>query len=206
MHGTPDIAKGEGLIRSHDLLTELQKDVFLAYEKLEEDRESQYLRRCVVRAIFSYIEAMIESVKVEIRSTIRMRRFTGELSEKEIQTLGSTYAVGGDLGRPMPMDDNIKRTFKLAAKVWELDFKLNTGSEDFQCFRRAKESRNKLTHPHTFYDIQITDADMYNHTVAGMWTQKEFRQLFKAQVDKLLANVPEEDRKRFYERNKEENK
>jgi hypothetical protein len=74
MPGTPRIDKG--LIRTHDLLQELRADIDIGYAKLEENRQSQYLRRCVVRAIFSYIEALIESIKVELRSNVRTGLYT----------------------------------------------------------------------------------------------------------------------------------
>lgn len=63
MPRVPRVDKGEGLIRTYDLLQALGSDIDTAYENLEEDRESQFIRRSVVRAIFSYIEAMIECVK-----------------------------------------------------------------------------------------------------------------------------------------------
>ncbi|MDP1566223.1 MAG: hypothetical protein Q8L91_08165, partial [Polaromonas sp.] len=72
MPGHPRVDKGEGLIRTHDLLEVLRADIDAAYRALEPERDSQYLRRCVVRAIFSFIEAVVECVKVELRSTVRL--------------------------------------------------------------------------------------------------------------------------------------
>ena len=72
MPGGPNIKLGEGFVRSTELLQELQGDIDHAYGALENDRDSQYLRRCVVRAIFSFIEAAIEFIKVELRSTIEL--------------------------------------------------------------------------------------------------------------------------------------
>lgn len=203
MPGAPRVDKGEGLIRTYDLLQALRSDIGTAYENLEEDRESQFLRRSVVRAIFSYIEAMLECVKVEIRSTIRTGLYTENLSQKEQETLGPLAVIGAPSGRFFPLDQNLKRTFKLAAKVWKLNFSLSTDGENFRDFLAAKKSRNKLTHPRTVYDIEVTDDDMHCHTVAGMWVQSEFQKLFDERVNSLCSGLSEEERAALASRAKE---
>ena len=144
MPGSPRIDKGEGFIRTYELLQALRGDIDQAYANLEVDRESQFLRRCVVRAIFSYIEAIAECVKVEIRSTIRAGVYSGKLTPKEQETLGSLLIVGAEPGKFLPLDQNIKRTFKLAAKVWDLSYRLSTDGEDFRDeFQRLFQERVK---------------------------------------------------------------
>ena len=138
MPGIP--GKGEGMIRSYDLIEMLQSDIDAACETLESNKQSQYLRRCVVRAVFSYVEAMVECVKVELRSTIRRGYFKGTLTTKEQETLGSIDVFGARLEKFMPLEQNIKRTFKLAAKVWGLDFRLATGGEEFRDLIAAKSA------------------------------------------------------------------
>lgn len=203
MPGVPRVDKGEGLIRTYDLLQALRSDIDTAYENLDVDRESQFLRRSVVRAIFSYIEAMIECVKVEITSTIRTGLYTGNLTQKEQDTLGPLAIIGAPSGKFLPLDQNLKRTFKLAAKVWELNFSLSTDRESFRHFLAAKKARNKLTHPRTVYDIEVTDDDMHCHTVAGMWVQSEFQKLFNERVNSLRGGLSEEERAALANRAKE---
>lgn len=195
MPGTARIDKGEGLIRTYDLLQELRKDIDTAYATLENDRQSQYLRRCVVRAVFSYIEALIECIKVELRSAVRTGTYSGKLTDRERGTLGPLPIIGGAPGQFLPLNQNIKRTFRLAAKIWELHgFRLSSGSADFQDFLAAKSARNRLTHPRSFYDIEVTDYDMRSHTIAGMWTQSEFKRLFNARIEALAECLPKDDR------------
>lgn len=201
MPGYPRIDRGEGLVRSHDLLEALRADIGAAYEALEADRSSQYLRRCVARAVFSFIEAVIECIKIELRSTIRLGRFREDLlSSREIETLGSLSVISAPPGKFLPLDQNIKRTFKLAAKVWKLNFRLNTGGEDFRYFLAAKSARNRLTHPRTYYDIEVTDDDMHCYSAAGMWVQGEFLRLFRTQLKSLSETWPEDERNRLLER------
>jgi hypothetical protein len=198
MPGHPRIDKGEGFIRSHDLLEALRADIDAAYNALEADRSSQYLRRCVVRAIFSFIEAVVECVKVELRSTVRLDYYPeASLTPKERETLCPLAVIGAQPGKFLPLDQNIKRTFKLAAKIWHLKFGLTTGGDDFRDFLSAKSARNRLTHPRTFYDIEVTDHDMHCHTIAGMWVQSEFQRLFGARVQSLSEAMSEPERQRL---------
>ncbi|EGR0469142.1 hypothetical protein FG064_19540 [Vibrio cholerae] len=189
MPGIQNFEAGEGFIRTYDLIEALRDDVHTAFEVLESDKQNQYLRRSVVRAVFSHIEALIESVKVEIRSSLRIEKTNFELSKKEKELLGSHSPVSKDKGRQLPLEQNLKSTFKLAAKVWDLDFQLNTDGEDYRGFIVAKSYRNKLTHPKTYYDVQVTDDDMHYYAVATTWVQQEFHRLFKARVDKLEAYI-----------------
>ena len=198
MPSTPRVDLGEGFIRSQDLLEELKQDIDTAYETLESEKKSQYLRRCVVRAIFSYIEAIIESVKVELRSTVRTGLYTGSLTDREKEVLGPLHIVGTEPGKFLPLDTNVKQTFRLAVKIWKLsNFKLTTGGEDFRDFSAAKNARNRLTHPRTFYDIEVNDHDMHCHTIAGMWIQAELKRLFEARIHALAEGLPEPDRAGF---------
>lgn len=198
MPGSPRIDLGEGFVRPQELLQELRLDIDAAYEALEKDLESQYLRRCVVRAIFSFIEAVIEAIKVELRSTVRIHQFSGALTDKETETLGSLHIIGPKQDKFLPLDQNIKRTFRLATKIWKLKgFKLATSGPDFQDFLSAKSARNRLTHPKTFYDIEVNDHDMHCHTIAGMWVQSEMKRLFEARIHALAEELPEQARKSF---------
>lgn len=196
MPGRPHMELGEGFVRSEELLLELRRDIDNAYAALELNRDSQSLRRCVVRAIFSFIEAAVECLKWEMRSTMRMSRLMDFLSEKDQETLGSLHIVGARNDRFLPLDQNIKRTFRVAAKIWDLkSFRLNTDGEEFQDFLRAKLARNRLTHPKTFYDIEVTDYDMHCHTVAGRWVQTELQRLIETRIHKFTESLPSDDRK-----------
>lgn len=198
MPGFPRIDKGEGLVRTHDLLATLQADIDSAYEVLEANKASQYLRRCVVRAIFSYIEAAVECIKVETRAAIRHGRYTAPLSKKEQETLVSTFLIGGPKGKFLPLEQNIKRSFRLAAKVWGLDFRLALNGQDYADFLAAKDARNKLTHPRTFYDIEVTDRDMSCHTAGMLWVRREFGRLFQTRIDSLTCGLPKEIQTRLH--------
>ena len=191
MPGVPNI--GEGLVRTHDLLEVLRSDVTKAYAELEEDRQSQFKRRCVARAVFSFIEAAVECIKVEVRSTVRRQDCEAQLSEAERETLETLALVGPRPSKFLPLDQNIKRTFKLAAKLWGLRFQLSTDGEAFRCFRAAKSARDVLAHPRRYYDVEVTDLDMYNYSVTYEWFWREFHRLFQGRVESLMDGLSSED-------------
>lgn len=191
MPGIPVI--GEGLIRTHDLLEVLGGDVSTAYADLEEDRQSQFKRRCVARAVFSFIEAAIECIKVELRSTVRMQDVQEELSKSELETLERLALIHLRSTRFLPLDQNVKRTFKLAAKLWEIDFRLSTDGESFRSFRTAKSARDALTHPKCYYDVEVTDLDMHHYSVAYEWFRHEFHRLLRSRVESIMKGLPTKD-------------
>jgi len=180
---------GEGLIRSYDLLEELNNDIIEAYKALEHDRESQYMRRCLVRCVFSYIESVVEIIKVEIRSNLKTGFCKVELTEKEKKVIGS-LSLNREGDPRIGLEDNLKRTFKLAFKIWEIDdYRLDTNGEDYQDFLRAKRARDKLTHPKTYYDTQVTDQDMSDHSIAAQWVRNSFENLFKKRIEQLNSDI-----------------
>jgi len=191
MRGVP--GSSDGLILTQKLLEALGDDVLCAYAELELNRSSQFKRRCVARAIFSYLEAAIECVKVEIRSTVRRNNIAASLTKKEKETLETLSLVKPRATKFLPLDQNLKRTFKLAAKVWQLTFRLSSDGEAFRSFLASKYARNLLMHPQEFYDIEVTDVDMHNYSTTYMWFQREFERLFRARVDSLMEELPAED-------------
>jgi hypothetical protein len=196
MPAVPDSSKNEGLVRSHELFEELQSDVFKAYELLNDDRSSQFLRRTVVRTIFSLIEGMAEIIKVELRSTLRVEGGSETLSDKELKILGGlSFVPRPEKQKFLPLEDNLKATFKLAAKIWRIDgLRLDCKGEGYRDFLIAKDARNCLTHPRKYYDIQVTDQNMHCHTVAFEWSNGEFRRIFENRGEKLVEGLPPEDR------------
>ncbi len=98
----PDTKLGAEFVRPHELFEQLKADVITAYELLDEQRDSQFLRRAAVRAIFALIEASIEIIKSELRSTLRFKTDKDQLSEKEL------IALGGLSTTPNPKTQNSK--------------------------------------------------------------------------------------------------
>jgi len=79
------------------------------------------------------------------------------------------------------IDENLKKTFRIATKVWGLTaYSFNAGRKEYEHFLSAKEARDRLTHPRTYYDIDITTMEMYQLVSAFEWVRSEFHALMKA--------------------------
>jgi hypothetical protein len=157
--------------------------VHTAYRELELERSSQWKRRGVARSVFSFVEAATECIKVEIRAAVR--RDGLPLSDKELETLGTLKLVDKRPTKFLPLDQDVKRSFALASKVWGLDFRLTTDGEPFRSFIAAKSHRDRLAHPRTYYDIQVADLNMSHYSVAYIWFKREFARLFRTRVSAL---------------------
>ena len=194
MASSPDISIREGSTRMYELFEHLLDDVLESYKILESDKESQHLRRAAVRNVFSFIEAVVHIIKHEIKSDLRLNRFSYTLTKNNCEVLFEEKIRNEEI-IPffIPIETNIKKTFSLASKVWGLErFNLNTNDEKYRAFLIAKEVRNKLTHPRTFYDIQITSDDISNVSKAYIWVKSEFLRLIKMKVHIIATGLPPE--------------
>jgi len=203
MASFPNSAKGEGFVRTYELIESLQSDVYKAFELLDPSKESQFFRRIVVRNIFGYIEAIIEVIKFEVKKTIKFNESTTTLSnnqrkilyEQKVKEDGTVESI------TIPVEENLRETFKIAKKVWNIEgVILDCSSKNYQYFLKAKSARNKLTHPKTFYDIEITDDDVVYAAKAFEWTRAETETLFKEHVENLMKDIPDSIKEEFIQR------
>jgi len=190
----PNISKGEGLVRTYDLFEHLIADVDKAFETLETDKTSPYLRRCVARTVFAFIEGVIQIAKWEINSSIRLSKSSVRLSDKEKEILHEQKKRNGEIFKILvPIDENLKKTFRLAAKVWGLkNYSLNIAGKEYKYFLSAKKARNRLTHPRTYYDITVTDFDMHCYASSFIWVKTEFHSMMNKRIEVLAQELPVE--------------
>ena len=158
------------------------------------DKESQYLRRVFVRNVFSCIEGIVQILKYEIRKDVQCGKYNVELSNKEKEVLYEEKdRSDSKIKIFIPIDKNIKNTFILAKKVWMLtNSTLNTDGKDYQDFLKTKETRNRLMHPRTYYDINITDKEVDAVGKSFEWARLAFISLMKEKVESISSELPED--------------
>lgn len=198
------MSSGEGLIRTYDLLEHLNDDVVNSFKVLNKKKQSQFLRRSLVRTVFSFLEGIIHILKYELCSEIRRNEVEIELTRKEREVLFEEKERNGEKIKIfIATDDNLKKTFKIAKKIWHLDnYFFNSDGNEYEHFLMAKKARDKLTHPRTYYDIQITDDDMFHMASCFEWIRSEFKELMSAKVEKIYQDLPEDIRKKLVEKSK----
>ena len=196
MVSRPDILKGEGGTRPHELFKHLIEDVCESFKILEGQPESQYHRRTVARTVFSFVEGTVSILKLELRRDIEMERYSYNLKEEEREFLYEVKEHDGKEKRFfIPIDENIKKTFKFAVSVWRIKcFSLNTGESGYNSFIQAKETRNRLTHPKTYYDLQVTDDEMKDMARTFCWVNVSFKELLKIKISDLTKDLSKDIR------------
>ncbi|MDB4925882.1 hypothetical protein [Mucilaginibacter sp.] len=183
-----------GLFRTFDLLDELIKDYNKAMELLMADQESQFLRRVAVRNTFSFVEGVIQILKYEIKRKYRLEQPTYKLTPKEREIVYEEKISVGESNIPVftPVDKGFFKVFKLADKI------LNERNAPFVIEKSekgiifsAKNTRNRLTHPRNYYDIEITDYEIYNMMLLFELTRSSFEFIFNpnASVRVLLTST-----------------
>lgn len=195
----PNTSKGEGLIRTYDLLTSLISDVKSSSEYLENDKDSQYLRRNYVRSVFSFIEAIIQILKFEVKADFRLERVQIGLNKKETEILHETRIIDNQkIPWYIPLDVNVKKTIALVIKVWGLkkDF-LDLKSENYQSFLTSKHTRNKLTHPRTYYNIEISIEELKKVSNTFNWFRQMFNAIMKERIAIIINTMPKNIRNGF---------
>ncbi len=192
MASRPDISKGEGLIRTYDVFQHLSADSYKSFEILDLEKDSQYLRRAVVRNVFSFIEGIVQILKFEVKSDLKMNRYSYSLSKNDLEVLNEEKENNGNKFQLfIPIDENLKKTFSIASNTWGLhQFKLDLNSEGYQDFLLAKKTRNRLTHPRTFYDIDITDNEITCFYSCFLWANTEFLRIMKLKVESIAEELP----------------
>ncbi|AOO64837.1 hypothetical protein [Sulfurospirillum halorespirans] len=137
-----------------ELFENLNDDVVKSLQMLEDDKESQFLRRCFVKSAFSYIESIPYYLKYHLRR--KLHKVSYELNEKERTLLYE------DNDYKITLLDNFKQTFKLAKKMLNKEkFDLKTSGKEFKLLRESIYVRDRITHPKRFRDIQISDKEIY---------------------------------------------
>ena len=124
--------------------------------------DHEYWRRVYIRSLFATIEADIYQRKqLALMGHGKTHEFTnaelGALRESQfsVQNNGTvTESV-----KFVPLADNYRRSFKLAAKVIESRFELDCSGRDWQNFLECIIIRNRITHPKTGGDIVVTETD-----------------------------------------------
>ncbi len=174
-----------------DLYKELMNDVYLILEILEKDKDSQCLRRSLVKAIFSFIECSPYVIKFKIRKDLILEKIDKELNPKELNLLfeDDKEKENKTIKYRITFLENFKMTYKLAKKVWNIDtFDLKTNGNEYQNLLKAISIRDRLTHPKRYDDINITPKDIVIVLETFEYVETSLLRLFKQKGNIVSLN------------------
>lgn len=161
-------AEGEQL---HALLSELAEELGTALKGKTKDKMSQPERRMFVRSVFATIEAWIYVMK-QIALRMHPDPKCPTISEAErafAQELEYKLADSGDVETrraKISLEANLRFGFKLLAKAGKLSSELDVSGSEWRSFCRAVKIRDRITHPKSVSELNISDED-YNAVSAG---------------------------------------
>lgn len=137
-----------------------------AEEYLENNSSSQFARRVYIRSVFAYIEGAVWVLKTACLNAKPKHMKERKVTVAEIALLieesyqlkenGKIRKVKTNLG----LLENIKFTFKYINHLFNGSIDLLTEDEIWQQFKKAKEIRNRLTHPKLISDYDISDEEI----------------------------------------------
>lgn len=136
---------------------------------------SQVDRRLILRSVFSYLEAMVFSMK---RAVVDMHPET--LTQGDIIFATEVTYELTDLGqvvcRPAKVQliRNVKFAFALFSKGFKSWTKLDLNSVGWQCLLRSIKVRDRITHPKSPSDLHISDLEIAEAHKVLNWFNASF--------------------------------
>ena len=167
---------GERLV---DMLAVLDDDILAVKDKLEKKPSSQFWRRNFIRVFFSVVEGYI----------FTMKRFALDAHDRgDVQFSLEELALLHELefyldkGKPkgrqkfLKLEDNFRFAFLMLAKAVGSPFKLDVGNNRWESFKNTMQIRNRITHPKTCADLEVTNKEMTRVKEAWNWYRKVQRE------------------------------
>ncbi len=162
----------------------LSKDVIYFKGRLKCRDDQGVMLRSYVRAVFAFFEGYLYAFKqISLRLSVDPEGI--KLSPEEIIALKEIDVSVDDKGniKERPKYNSAKNSvlFSIAsiAKQHEAEFTLNTGGQGWDFYQKALKVRDRLMHPKSHEDLEISEDELTHVTVAYDWFTSELEKLEK---------------------------
>jgi hypothetical protein len=188
-----DDVKAEGE-RINAVIGELAKELGMLGKKGHGDKLSQPERRIYVRSVFATIEAWIYAIKqMALRWHPDPKCPTISEAERAFaQEHEYRLTVSGDVETrraKISLEANLRFGFKLLGKAGYVPSELDVSGPEWQSFKRAIKIRDRITHPKSVDDLNISDED-YKDVSAGFgWVLISYTKLFTEVLLKVKSEA-----------------
>jgi hypothetical protein len=171
----------------------LGEDRNVCVKSLIADSESQFWRRSLIRADFAYLEAICFQLKrlCLTETIIKNAEISIDFSTAELSLLKEeTYNID-DNGRAQSSKskirtaDNLLFAIKMVAKLTSTDVDIDKSSKEWSDFKAAIKIRDRITHPKTALDIEISDNEIRNLQTSIHWVMGKVLSVTGAYVNKI---------------------
>ena len=158
----------------------LRDDVVSLLDVFQEDWPSQPMRRALVRAAWAHIEGTVFAVKQLVLRACDLGSV--ELTASDREFLSELLIVVDSVGNAKLESKwcdtltNVKKTFKLAAACFVLDWRPNFGTQGWQQIIELLEVRHRVTHPKSVEQLELTDEEVEVYRNAFAWFVQVFNE------------------------------
>ena len=173
-----------------DRLMPILEDGYWVEQALDKEN-NQFTRRAYIRSIFAIIEGCVWILKQTILHAPAQKGRIKKLSVAEYALLSDkAYDLknNGDISEQkkyLKLPDNIRFTFGLLTKYFKSDCELGVGTRSWDNFLKAQKIRDRITHPKSPKEFEISDADLAVCQSTSSW----FNKLISDFVDSLVLNA-----------------
>jgi hypothetical protein len=173
------------------LLSEVAGELGTISNGKDRDKLSQPERRMYVRSVFATIEAWIYVMK-QMALAAHPDPECPTISESErafAQEQEYRLTDSGDVEirrAKISLEVNLRFAFKLFAKSGYVSSELDVSGSEWQTFRRAIKIRDRITHPKSVSDLNISDDDFKDATAGLGWILISHAELFTAIAHKAV--------------------
>ncbi|HTT08813.1 MAG TPA: hypothetical protein VMH34_08490 [Gammaproteobacteria bacterium] len=148
-------------------------------KRFEASRLSQTGRRALVRAVFAFVEGQAYALKQFALDVLGDLLSPAEraVCREESYELADNGSV---LVRSMRLRflQNIRFALTIIPKASNTTFELDVGGAGWRGLRDSLSVRDRLMHPKSAADLEVSDADLDNTMAAFSWMQRETVRLF----------------------------
>ena len=134
---------------------------------LKELEDNQFTRRMRVRVIFSSIEAHISHLKSSALA-FAMEKEDVFTEDEHLELNDQRKKSDGRIIENRPtLKENLKIAFRALAKSIENGYEIDFGNERARRFFKAADVRNRITHPKSARDWDVSESDL--ELINGAW-------------------------------------
>lgn len=149
-------------------------------------------RRAYIRALFAYIEGITYRMKAQAFSayTAGGAQYTREELAIILEESYSLNDKGEVVTRSIfnSTHKNVRFAFNMYARAWGVIFILDCSDHKWASFKKAIGIRNRVTHPKTLADLNVSDEDMQILREGAYWYSRNSLELLLDIRDKLIKD------------------
>jgi hypothetical protein len=171
------------MAKQTNFISTLTEDIAHAIARNHED-DNQITRRNLVRTVFAGIEGLVWLFKQDVRDTAQETHGLQQAERTALDDIKHFVAANGKIKeRPNYLD--LQTTVRMATRIahrinqkQEISF----SEKEWQKLKVAKDVRNRITHPKSSTDLELTKSDVDGTLDAYFW-------LFERLTDIMMSSM-----------------